>query len=62
MPDLQPFHLLLNLALGGEATPFTVTNGVGITEAQLQARLADPVANPAQVSGQAGLAGGLLRN
>lgn len=34
----QPFHLLLNLALGSEASQFTTEGGVGVTEAQLQVR------------------------
>lgn len=36
LPYLQPFHLLLNLALGSEASEFTTEHGVAITEAQLQ--------------------------
>lgn len=42
---LQKFHLILNLALGSEATPFTqVAPGVGVTEEQLKATLATPKA------------------
>ncbi|KAL4422942.1 hypothetical protein ABPG75_009139 [Micractinium tetrahymenae] len=50
-PFDRPFHLLLNLALGSEASEFTTEGGVGITEAQLQVRerLADPAGNPAQL-------------
>ena len=40
----QPFHILLNLALGSEATGFTQQDGVGITEEQLRATLAQPQA------------------
>lgn len=38
-PFDKPFHLLLNLALGSEATTFTAVDGVGVTEAQLQVSL-----------------------
>ena len=39
---LQPFHLLLDLALGGPGSGFTMTNGVGVSEAALRATLARP--------------------
>ncbi|KAL4451215.1 hypothetical protein ABPG77_009287 [Micractinium sp. CCAP 211/92] len=48
-PFDRPFHLLLNLALGSEASEFTTEHGVGVTEAQLQERLSDPAGNPAQL-------------
>lgn len=48
-PFDRPFHLLLNLALGSEGTPFTTHDGVGVSEAQLRQRLADPAGNPAQL-------------
>jgi hypothetical protein len=31
---VQPFHLILNLALGSPNTAFTAINGVGITDEQ----------------------------
>ena len=39
---LQPFYILLNLALGGPGSGFTMTNGVGVSEAALRATLAQP--------------------
>ncbi|KAL4422126.1 hypothetical protein ABPG77_003411 [Micractinium sp. CCAP 211/92] len=41
-PFDRRFHLVLNLALGSEATGFTMINGQGIREDQLAATLAQP--------------------
>lgn len=41
-PFDRRFHLILNLALGSEATGFTMINGQGISEAQLAASLQQP--------------------
>ena len=40
---LQPFHLILNLALGSPNTAFTAINGVGITDEQLLATMTSGV-------------------
>lgn len=41
-PFDRRFHLVLNLALGSEATGFTMINGQGIREEQLAATLEQP--------------------
>lgn len=41
-PFDRRFHLILNLALGSEATGFTMINGQGIAEGQLAATLQQP--------------------